>query len=546
MVFQKSEQTKLLEQSAMGALNKSGYAAYAGQTPTVQGQEGALTQSSAQAQNIPATQQQQNAALGTTPVSPNAISVQPTYVPGLGTLGADIGGVAVGMKMAQDYRMAESENVRKNEYLGLAKLKQADEHEYLRIAQADLGIRLDTSAKKSYDVDQENQIQAGMANAMQQGGYGAVVDYLGTVAPERAVQFHAGKIKLDSMIMQSDVYQSQVPVMKTQAMMDAYAMGGKMSMAIMAAPEEMRAEMYKQMQPMIQQVIPGAPKEYGPEARSLGMLMAAQSTPESMLFASANAAKYGETELGKLNMAVDALNRSNMPDKQERMAELLAQKQALLVKTQKDQQTAANYQAQVNFKQGMDKGARALQYSNSLRQASTKFVESMNSAANIQRLSQLATQQKAEGKDVGLLLNQIQTASARLFQGGALTDTDIDRAAGAAGYQKVDNKIKAYLTGQQVALNPSDQQQVSAMSQFLIDGMYQQQKQLEATWQKSAGSQTYKNANNEDEKLVDWDNVALPSKQYDEMINPTKAKEERDATAKPTVRKYNAATGMLE
>lgn len=152
---------------------------------------------------------------------------------------------------------------------------------------------------KAQDREKNQIINAGMAQAAQQGGYEGTIQYLQQADPARAQQFEYAKNQLDKQILDNQTLQNTLDTNKQKAMFESYGLLGRFGQAILNAPAKDREAMYEQMKPMIQQVVPNPPADLQ-SAIPMFMLSAAQAMPASQLFAVNKEAADLKTEQGKL------------------------------------------------------------------------------------------------------------------------------------------------------------------------------------------------------------------------------------------------------
>lgn len=207
-----------------------------------------------------------------------------TWVPGVGMMGADLGGAVKGDLLRQQFATTAAENNRAEETLGMAKTKLAQEQDYLKMAQADLGIKLNKASQDTKTYEREETIQNGMVEAAQNGGFPAVIDYLKNADPYKAVQFQAAKLKLDAGMMQNETYQLAHQNDKAAAMLGGYQMLGAMGSQIQNTPDDKKEAVYKSLLPIIKQVDPNMPNELNEDAMNKMKLGLTLSVPAAQLY----------------------------------------------------------------------------------------------------------------------------------------------------------------------------------------------------------------------------------------------------------------------
>lgn len=150
---------------------------------------------------------------------------------------------------------------------------------------------------------QQQQIQQGMSQAAQTGGYSGVIDYLRTADPDRAMKFEDAKNTLDQHMMQSSVMSALLPGEKAKALAEGYGVLGKMGGAILQAKPADRQAMYDQMQPIIKTINPNAPSDVA-SAAPMFMLANAQADPNNNQYLSQKTLALGNTAVDNLSTSI--------------------------------------------------------------------------------------------------------------------------------------------------------------------------------------------------------------------------------------------------
>lgn len=226
------------------------------------------------------------------PVLPD--SIKPTIVPGLesfGPLGPDLGGAVKGSQARQEYELNNKKNIR--------------DEEYLKIAQEDLGLKkIDMSMKqeefgwKREDREKQVELDLGMKDAAKRGGYSAVIDFLKTADPMKAIEFHAQKLKLDEGIMKNDVMQATAQNDKNKALMESYGILGKLGSSLMNMEPKDRANAWKQIAPIAQKVDPTISSNLEEAVPKL-LLAIAQGTPDNILYKNNSTIAEAQSGIGR-------------------------------------------------------------------------------------------------------------------------------------------------------------------------------------------------------------------------------------------------------
>lgn len=474
--------------------------------------------------------------------TPPAYTGGSTYVDGVGEIGPDIEGAAKGAMLRQEYGLKAATNARAEDALQLDKNKDERDKDYLDIAKQDLGIRQEDltmrqgefankqeefSWKRS-EVERQKQIQQGMMEAGQAGGYTGVIEYLKQVDPEKAMKLHADKLKLDDSIMKNDVYKAAIPVKKAQAMADAYGVLGKMGAAILNAPADQRQAMYDNLKPIMGQVmdpadIPDSVDD--PRAKSIAMLSTAQSMKENSIAETALGVNNAKDAIGKNMAAIKLLETklANNPD------DPLIQKELQARTAELDQYQAKLHNTQVqntNYKIQKDKTATqidntqlnaALKVKDDLFSTSKPFVDFAENYKKVGPLLKIIDTKGVEGLDAQARVQLLQYV-ASMTEPGRKTDEDINRMATAAGYQSASKKIIGIFRGQIERINDPEIVQIKDMIEMLGQQQYEGQMSRERDYEKVYGG-SFPNA-------LDYDKVLKPSSMYIDTIRG----KERSAT----------------
>lgn len=274
---------------------------------------------------------------------------QSTFVPGLGMLGPDSEGYMKGALAKQKFMSNANQDARDEEQLGIAKEKLEMDRDYLKIAQEDLGIRYadlklrqnaDTREGTKFDLElmdkqKEMETEEGMEAAAQQGGYEGVIEYLKTADPEKAIMFHAGKLKLDAAIMSNETMSALLPVEKSKALLESYGIIGKIGQGILNAKPQDRQNMWDAIAPMRKQLFGDNGPQNLEEALPVFMLGVAQATPESQAFGLGKQSEALNSELGKTAVALSELSKAGKTLENDQLAHDLSEKyKALQTKDQ--------------------------------------------------------------------------------------------------------------------------------------------------------------------------------------------------------------------
>ena len=408
-----------------------------------------------------------------------------TVVPGVGVLGADLGGYVKGDMLAQQYNMNNREDQRESEKLGLAKEKFGLEKDYLKIAQAELGIKMDDQAMereafswKRKDRAQEDYIQQGMQQAAEQGGYGGVIDFLKTADPFKAVQFHAEKIKLDQSIMSTDVMRAVAPNEIGKAKLEAYGVIGKMGRAIMQAEPADQEKMFRTMRPMMEQVFgkDGAPNSLA-EALPMYMLAVAQATPENQLFESNKTSMVLQSDLGKTTAALAELKSKGFtPENNQLALDLQGKLEGLRADSMKAQAQVTEITAKKNanlMASAKDEGTLRAQQMAVDKDLSTRYLKETKDAGEFIKEYGNFNAAYENYKQNPNAVNQtaMNRTLAMIYAGGKMSDNDAIAFSGSDSttVQLLKKVRSTYETSGMVVANPSEVERLHGLMSKLYE-----------------------------------------------------------------------------
>ena len=478
-------------------------------------------------------------------------------------------GYLKGKMMLQEMSLKERKDAREDKYLGLATrvadAKIKNDGEYLKIAQADLGIRKTESAfnmlirtddqmmkREEFSWKREERakklaIESGLSEAVRGGGYTKGIDFLKAVAPALAIEFHASKLKLDDMIMKNNVMRAQAPLDVNRAMFESYGLLAKMGEGILRAPPKEQQSMYKQIFPMIQRVVPDAPSKYNKEAQSMFLLARTQGMPENILFESRKQSALAETKIGKTYLALEELEQANQVDSPA-YQDLQTQLRALRSADQKSTLIASK--ARINLVQkDVQKEKVKLQANMSLqkdiRTASKYNLERIDALSKIMPLMKVVDDNGANDPRSAYALGEIRNYLVKMSQGSRPTDLDYERAQAAGGFTSLSKRAKEWTRGRKVALLPFEVEQVKHIMNAWMENTYSDQKLIENQYKDFSGNYTFEDANGQSQPLIDWDNMILPSQRLENLMNSESSGEESDQPQQKVLR-YNPNTGTLE
>lgn len=422
-----------------------------------------------------------------------------------------------GMLDLEKNRRENNEDVRQDKRLVLAETATAIQQDYLKIAQADLGIRQGEYGMKAEefgwkreDRAKSQEITRGMAQAAQSGGYEGVIDYLKTVDPMTAIKFHAAKLELDAGIMNNDVLKAQSKNKINDAMFESYGLLGKMGMALQAAPEDQRDNMYQTMLPMVKQINPNAPDQLDEKAAGMFMLGIAQATPQNQLFKSSKDVLTSESNLGKLDVDLRSrLARGETAENSPTVRALMATQQSYIDKAQAAKLQQTNMMLKIaSTEQQPDKNKlQATEMINkNIASSSKDYLGFMDKYTSIK--AQLEVLQKDPNNSAAQ--GQLGRLMAGAVQNGVLTDKDISETIYSdSAATKVFNKLlPTWTNGELVNLSPNEISNLANTFESTANKKYSRQLLIEKQYTDTATGYS---------SVVDPKLIRLPSQQYNQL-----------------------------
>lgn len=357
---------------------------------------------------------------------------------------------------------------------------------------------------KEQEEQREMVIQEGMRMNAVKGGYEGVIDYLEGVDPERALVFNKAKTKLDQDLLKTDVMKAQHPAQIAGAMLEGYAVLGKVGSAILQADPSERDNMYQMMLPVIKTVNPNASESLNGDATNMFALAIAQATPENQLFKSQKAAVTSESALGKIDTDLKSRYAAGYDANDPTIQALQAQREAYGMAAIKSRAQLVKTQLSIDAKQqNIEQGNMQSQemFNKNLEKASQPFNDFSENAvgfkAAIDTLKQDPNNYQAQVN--------LQTLSVKMYQKGVLTDPDMDRQLSAYGYPSALKTMQAVAQGKKVNLNTTEIQEMSGAFEQIEKIQLERQQGRESQF--ATAAESYGN-------LVDWKTARKPSELY--------------------------------
>lgn len=462
-------------------------------------------------QNVPVSQLSFAAPGTQMATTPPQYNGGQTWVPGVGLLGADLGGAVKGDMLRQQYAMNAAQNNREEEAIGLAKTKTAQQQDYLQMAQAELGIKLNEAANAENTYMKGEQLENGMVMAAREGGFEGVIDFLKANNPMQALQAQAAKLQLDHGIMENETYKLAHANDKNVAMLQGYQMLGSMGATLLNTPPDQRAQAYKELLPIARQIDPNMPKELDSNAVSKFMLGMTLSTPANILYNKQKQAAAAQSTVGKLQADIESriangetaesspalkslLLESAATD--AKATEAMNQAEAFKYTQQAQQLSAQKTQLDVqNAKQSLISSI-----TNNYEKRSKPYADFLSSTNKIESALQVLQNDPTNPA----AMQTLQYGFAKVLNGtGVLTDQDINRTAASDGQAaQAWKQIQSLGTGGKVVLTPNEISNMSKMygvmkqsieaKQLKTDMFYQNQ--LKTNGLPSNSLQFYKSA----------------------------------------------------
>lgn len=351
----------------------------------------------------------------------------------------------------------------------------------LNIARKDLEIRVRDAQRRDFKESERRRIDAGLGQALQQGGYSAGIEYLKAEDPRQAIAFHSEKLKLDGQILQNDRLKNLGDLEKQKALFEAYGQGGKIAAGIqqMREPEE-RARAYKMMLPMLDKIAPGMPRKYNMQADTALKLMMAQGTPENILYAMEKVERKAQSTIGKLHndlrvaktrgdeSEVNSLTKKLLGEQQKNEAAIMQGTLTQLQQTKNEQQIRSLVQKDLD-------------------RLSKPFNEQMEAFTPV--IDTLKVLDEDPGNSTARA--RLRYAVARMAErAGPLTESDLKGTAGRAGYKSVSLAVESWFRGKNIALTDMEMKQVQDMLRVYMDQTVERQVQRETLFDRTVGYDT--------------------------------------------------------
>ncbi len=387
-------------------------------------------------------------------------------------------------------------------------------------------------AWKRTDRDEKRQVDFGMKDAAQAGGYEGVIEYLKGADPDRALAFHQQKLELDKSIMQNDMYAFMMPLEKDKAMIEAYGTLGKMGMAILNAPAKDRQNMYDTMKPMIHTINPNAPANVE-AAAGMFLLGAAQATPQNQLFRNTQGVIQADSQIGKLSNDRMRMLASGVPTDSPQVQAI--DNQLVKYRTQGQQSQLQLYRTQLNMNMASSTEAqKVMQATESTNTNMQSGAKDFNAFMNIYRNISPAMQKLKENPDDVYSQQLLARNFAMMLNKGALSEADAAVPFTAYGVADWKKKAKSWASGEVNVLNPNEAAGLTKAYEAIAQSQIKAQEGKEAQFKKSSTEYKLNNGTS----IVNWNAVRLPSQQYyDLQENPSQ---------QPQTPKQGAPAGAIQ
>lgn len=358
---------------------------------------------------------------------------------------------------------------------------------------------------------EKRQIDAGMRQAADEGGYEGVIDFLKSADPDRAMEYQSKKIALDQDMMKSTLMASLLPSEQAKAMVEGYGIIGKMGMALLNAPDKDKQNLYQTMLPMLRKINPNAPDNVV-DAVPMFMLSAAQATPENILFKANNDVANSTSRLGRIGNDIDIRWRAGFrPETDPTLQALIAEQQKAQVLLQQAQINLTNTQINQTIK-GKTLDRQVLLANETINKNLQADSKDFNGHLDLYSqakgyIERLKTNPDSAYDQIGLA----RTYGMGLNK-GAYSEADNAITFAAYGVPNLKKKLDAMLSGEKVALNKSEQAALIKTVEGNMQQALKVQNQLEKGYENSATSEKYRD-------IVSWKDIRKPSDKYYSLIN---------------------------
>ncbi len=329
--------------------------------------------------------------------------------------------------------------------------------DYLKIAQADLGLRIDSHMMKREmhswkreDRETQKMKQQGILQASQAGGYEGVIDYLKGVDPVQAIKIHADKLKMENQMMQNEVVKAQVPAKKAAALLEGHQVLARIGFGVLNAPPGQQQETYKNAMPMVKKIWPGASGDLEKDSPQL-LTSFAMSMPQNQIYGGGKQERTLGQQIvsldSKINEAV-ALGKNAQTDPQ--LKAMMIDRQAL-----KDKQEKVGLQnLSMQNKLAQDVQKRVDNYNKYLTQNSKDYTQFLSFSERVD--GSLETYKNNQNNQVarGIVARTI----AKMANGaGVMTDKDVDQVVRQSSvWQRYKSKFQGWSEGSEVNITEAD------------------------------------------------------------------------------------------
>lgn len=358
-------------------------------------------------------------------------------------------GVSEGLLKVQEGKLALSayETV---ENIGIKK-------DYLKIAQTDLGLRVDSHmmkremhAWKREDRETAKMKQQGMMQAAQSGGYEGVIDYLKGVDPVQAIKIHADKLKMENLMMNNEVVKSQVPGKQAAAILEGHKILARIGVGVLNTPPAQQEQAYQNMMPMVKKVWPGASGDLAKDSTNL-LTSFAISMPQNQIYGGGKQ----EQSLGQKIVALDAqINQAvalgKNPQQDPNLKALMLDRQRLM-----EQQKKVGLQ-NLTMQNRVEKDQQKLidDYNKYLTTNSKDYVQFLTFSERVN--GAIETYKNNQQNQVAR--NIVARTIAKMANGaGVMTDKDVEQVVQQdALWQRYKEKFKGWTEGDEINITVND------------------------------------------------------------------------------------------
>ena len=437
--------------------------------------------------------------------------------------GIGLSGAVKGLQAAQAYDLAQHKDNRDEQMLGINKVELGQKQDYLKIAQEELGIKYqDVAMRQRLSDDEHTQFgwkaredartvenRGKLNDAVAAGGYSGGIDFLKSVDPEKAIEFHAKKLALDSAMMSNSVMRELQPSKIGAAKLEAFAVMGKVGTAISGMKPEDQQPAWEAMRHIADTVAPGAFSADYLEAAPLLTIGAMQGVPADSIYRNKGIGATSQSTIGKIQADLAVGRASGLSDADPRQSALIAASNTYELRNQQaalDLNTAELRQQGIKTQTANTIFDNTDKFNSNVAKASKTFIDSTDTFTSIQ--AQLNVLQKDPSNSAAQ--GAISRLMASAVQKGLLTDRDVSETViSEAGFGLLMKTYgDAWLGGTRVNLTPREIKNLAVGFDATMDMKLQKQLLVEKQFKDQAIG--YGN-------IINGKNIVYPSSIYTDL-----------------------------